>query len=649
MPVKYILVVLWLVVFSVQSFSQKFARGADIGWLSEMEDVGRTFYNDNGTEQDVLDILSEHCINSIRLRVWVDPENGGDYCGKADVLAQAKRASDKGFRIMIDFHYSDNWADPGKQYKPASWGTYNTSQLTQAVYDHTYDVLNELKKIGVAPEWVQIGNETNNGMLWDDGRASQHMNNYAAFVSSGNKAAKAVFPNSITIVHVANGWDNDLFRWNIGGLLSNGAQFDAIGMSLYPDPDDWRTMTANCLSNMHDMVSRYNKPIVISEIGMSWSYETEAKAFVEDIIEKNQSLGAKGLGVFWWEPQSYDWNGYDKGAWNPTSKRPTVALDGFMTNCANTDCNGVENGTAFIDDCGACVEGNTGLSACAPVEVNFTVDMTGADVSNGVYITGDMTATGGNWSIVPLNQIKPNIYATSFSLYPETQGGYYFLNADDWNARETVPAECIGYYTADRGYRIPTADTTFFSVWSSCEQKLDCNNTPNGTAYFDDCNVCVGGNTGLVACAVQEIPVKAGWNLISINVRPNDTSIASVFSGLELLLVKNMDSYWMSSQPEIFNSLQTITPGEAYLVKMNENAVLSLSGTPLTDYQFAPLSNNSWKLIGCPFQTETEITDYFNSTNCSIIKGSDGFWIPDGTTNGIEYLKPGKGYFIKKD
>ncbi len=201
-----------------------FARAADVGWLSQMESQGRLFYDEAGNQKDCLQFLQEHCMNTIRLRVWVNPTGG--WCGKADVIAQAVRAKNMGFRILIDFHYSDSWADPGKQNKPAAWTGYNFTQLTQAVSLHTNDVLTGLQAAGVTPEWVQVGNETNDGMLWEDGRASTNMANFAKLVDTGYGAVKAVFPSAKVIVHISNGYDNALFRWIFDGLKANGARWD---------------------------------------------------------------------------------------------------------------------------------------------------------------------------------------------------------------------------------------------------------------------------------------------------------------------------------------------------------------------------------------------------------------------------------------
>lgn len=334
----FLIAILFITLISPGANAQ-LARGADVGWLSEMEDAGRIWRDSTGITRNLFDILDDYCINSIRLRVWVNPTGG--WSGKQDVIALAKRAVSKGYRLMIDFHYSDSWADPGKQNKPAAWASYSVTQLGKAVFDHTTDVLTGLKAENITPEWVQVGNETNNGMLWPEGQASTNMANYALFVNRGYEAVKAVFPSSKVIVHVSNGYDNALFRWNIGGLVTNNAKFDVIAMSMYPNtPQEWQTYASQTLTNMKDMVSRYNKEIMISEIGLPVSASKEAKLLVEQVIRNLQNLPLqKGLGIFWWEPQAYNWKGYDKVAWNSSSGsqayQPTEAMKGFKLNCEN--------------------------------------------------------------------------------------------------------------------------------------------------------------------------------------------------------------------------------------------------------------------------------------------------------------------------
>jgi arabinogalactan endo-1,4-beta-galactosidase len=314
-----------------------FVNGADVSWISEMDSRGYKWYNSAGVQQDVLTILKGYNISAVRLRVWVNPSGGWN--GQTDTVNKAVRAMNAGMQVMIDFHYSDSWADPGQQTKPAAWSTHGISQLYSDVYNHTQSVLNALKAAGVTPTWVQVGNETDDGMLWEDGRASTHISQFAGLITSGHNAVKSVFPSAITIVHISRGYDNARFRSMFDRLTANNAKFDAIGISLYPSSTNWSTLNSQCYSNMLDMKARYNKPCVICEIGMDYTQASACKSFISDLVAKSKAAGA--LGVFYWEPQVYNW-GYNKGAWG-TDGRPTIALEGFGT--AST---GGGTGSTFI-------------------------------------------------------------------------------------------------------------------------------------------------------------------------------------------------------------------------------------------------------------------------------------------------------------
>lgn len=322
-----------------------FAKGADVSWLTEMEAAGYKFYNDSGNQEDLFTILKEHGINAIRLRIWVNPSDG--WCNQEDVLAKAKRAANAGMNIMIDFHYSDTWADPSNQKKPSAWANDTTiDELCTHLYNHTITFLTALKSTGVTPKWVQVGNETNAGMLFgyydnssrayvSDGsldltNLNNHFSEYAQLVTTGYNAVKSVFPDCLVVVHLSNGYDNSLYQWNIGGLVKQGAKFDVIGMSLYPSTGNWSSYARQCLSNMNDMVSRYGKKVMICETGMDCTAAATCKSFLLDLIKKVNSVsGGNGLGVFYWEPECYDWKGYTMGAWGSDGK-PTVALDAFL-------------------------------------------------------------------------------------------------------------------------------------------------------------------------------------------------------------------------------------------------------------------------------------------------------------------------------
>jgi arabinogalactan endo-1,4-beta-galactosidase len=303
-------------------------KGADVSWLTQMEASGYKFYNAAGTAMDCMQLLQSLGIGVIRLRVWVNPAGGWN--NTADVIAKAVRARRLGLRVLIDFHYSDTWADPGHQAKPAAWAAYDLPTLVSTVGAYTKSVLDSLKAAGVVPSWVQVGNETNDGMLWPEGKASTNMAGFSALVSAGYKAVKAVSDTIKVIVHISNGYDNSLFRWMFDGLQANNAQWDIIGMSLYPSATNWSSYNASCLANMNDMVSRYHKPVMVVEVGMPVDPAGVCQSFLTDLIHKVRAVtGGNGLGVFYWEPECYNnWQGYGLGAFDNTGK-PTVAMNAF--------------------------------------------------------------------------------------------------------------------------------------------------------------------------------------------------------------------------------------------------------------------------------------------------------------------------------
>lgn len=320
-------------VFLLQSAFSTAApvKGADVSWTSEIEANGHSYFNRSGVKKDIFAIMKEQGMTAARFRVWVNPAQGW-YNGTQDVVAKAQRAKAAGLSVMIDFHYSDSWADPGKQTKPAAWSGYTFQQLMDAVWNSTRYTLQALKDVGVTPLWVQVGNETNNGMLWNDGKANPNMKNYAWLTNTGYNATKSIFPNAQVIVHLANCWDNANFRWIFDGLKANGAQWDIIGASDYPTTKSgtsWQTVNSMCLSNLNDMVSRYGKGVMITEIGVPWD-NSSAQTIVKDMITKvGQVSGGKGLGVFYWEPDSNpSWYGYTMGGMDNNWKA-TAVWDAF--------------------------------------------------------------------------------------------------------------------------------------------------------------------------------------------------------------------------------------------------------------------------------------------------------------------------------
>jgi arabinogalactan endo-1,4-beta-galactosidase len=319
---------LLLLLSSSREVMAQFANGADVSWLPQMEDAGYVFKNSLGIQENCLQILKEKGINALRFRVWVNPQDG--YNGKKYVTQEAQIADSMGFKIMLDFHLSDTWADPGHQTKPAAWVNDSFSQLLQDVYNYVYDILDTLKSISVVPAWVQIGNEVGNGMLWPDGKAPSNMSNFAQLIESGYNAVKAVDSTTQVIVHLEDGHNDALFREIFDGLKNNGAKWDIIGMSVYPYWANlsWEVDDSLALITMKDMISRYSTKVMVCEAGYLYNQAAQAKDYLVDLIKKTKSVG--GLGVFYWEPESYNWQGYQLGAWDPTTKEPTAALDAFL-------------------------------------------------------------------------------------------------------------------------------------------------------------------------------------------------------------------------------------------------------------------------------------------------------------------------------
>ena len=327
-------------VFAAETITNTtFANGVDVSWLTQMEAGGRKFYNAAGTQTECMALLKSIGMNSIRLRVWVNPTDG--WCNAQDMLIKAIRANNLGMRIMIDFQYSDSWADPSNQTKPAAWSTLSFADLKTAVATHTTDVLNQLKVNNITPEWVQVGNETSNGMLWEDGKASTNMANYAALTNAGYNAVKAVFPTTKVVVHINNAYNISLFQWIFKGLKDNGGKWDVIGMSVYPPwyttANDWANCNIATLATMNNMVSTYGCEVMVVECGMSWDSPAACKSFLTDLIAKTKSVsGGKGTGVFYWEPESYlNYSNYSLGAFDNSGK-PTIALDAFKTQTETT-------------------------------------------------------------------------------------------------------------------------------------------------------------------------------------------------------------------------------------------------------------------------------------------------------------------------
>lgn len=313
-----------------------FAKGADISWLPQMEATGYVFYDENGQEEDCFKILKDHGINAIRLRTFVDPSDDpfSGHCSKDETVAMAVRAQEWGMRVMINFHYSDSWADPGKQHKPKAWEGHDFPTLCNDLYDYTFDVMTALKNAGVTPEWVQVGNEIPGGMIYPEG-STDNWPQLVQLINKGYEAIKAVSPQSKVILHIDQGNNNERFRWWFDNAEANGAQYDMIGLSYYPywleGHPDYTESIDDLGANLNDMASRYNKDVMVVEVG---GIDTMAQNTYDMLIAVQKKVkevpGGKGLGIFYWEPEGVrSWSKYPLSAWGDDGK-PTLAMKAFL-------------------------------------------------------------------------------------------------------------------------------------------------------------------------------------------------------------------------------------------------------------------------------------------------------------------------------
>ncbi len=347
-----------------------FVKGADISWVTEMERQGDKFFNARGEERECTALMKEMGLEAIRLRVWVDPKEHDNWCNQEDLVVKAKRAAALGMDVMVDFHYSDWWADPGQQHKPAAWKGLSVEQLRQAIAGHTKDVLSALKTAGVTPKWVQVGNEIRPGMLWDEearlsgaswdikanevkemGWTSTEVKypknwaNLGTFIATGYDAVKEVFADAIVIVHLDNGYDNGLYTWFFDELKKHGGKWDMIGMSIYPfwtmeeHPEYTAEKTiTDCIANIRAVSARYGCDVMIVETGMECADDNgqlaaeavlqEGKTLLARLIkESRENTGGRCKGVFYWEPECKPGK-YRLGAFTDDG-RPTAIMEAF--------------------------------------------------------------------------------------------------------------------------------------------------------------------------------------------------------------------------------------------------------------------------------------------------------------------------------
>jgi len=306
----------------------KFIKGADVSFIPQIEDNGGVF-KDEGIQTDPLKIFADHGFNFIRLKLWHAPEE--NYNSLEKILLLAKRIKEQGCGFLLNFHYSDTWADPGHQTKPVAWQNISFDALKDSLYDYTKKVIRSLYDQGTTPEMVQIGNEINSGILWNDGRVGgnydSNWENFAALMKEAIRGVRESCSSGDSIkimIHFGGAGNNSGNRWFFDNLLSQGVKFDIIGLSYYPW---WHGMLSQVRSNMNDLANRYNKDIIIVETAYPWTLQwfdgkhniigqqdqlhdgypasvSGQASFIRDLMRMIRQTGdGRGKGIFYWAPE----------------------------------------------------------------------------------------------------------------------------------------------------------------------------------------------------------------------------------------------------------------------------------------------------------------------------------------------------------
>ncbi|MCC3376407.1 glycosyl hydrolase 53 family protein [Cohnella sp. REN36] len=332
-----------------------FTVGMDVSFLDEVEEAGGVYFDRDGRKADLLQVLQERGTTAIRLRLWNDPPGG--YCNLERTISVARRIKALGLGFLLDFHYSDRWADPANQRKPAAWAALNEAALREAVRDYTRDALTALLRADAAPDTVQIGNEITPGMLWDDGRVDGDRDTdaqwakLAGLVRAGMDGAREALPDVRIMIHIDRGGDLDASERFFDRLGAYGiADFDCIGLSYYPW---WHGTLDDLRRTLNGLALRYGKPINVVETAYPWTLdkregldfivhdaaqlpeayspteEGQARCLRDFVRVVRETPGGLGDGYYWWEP-----------AWTPVKPMWSVGHGNNWSNLTLVDFEG---------------------------------------------------------------------------------------------------------------------------------------------------------------------------------------------------------------------------------------------------------------------------------------------------------------------
>ncbi len=484
-------------IFSGSAASQGFYFGHDLSYVNQIEDCGAVF-RENGVPKDVYSIFADHGSNLVRVRLWVGPSWWQDslqqpegvnphYNDLEDVKKTISRAKNAGMKVMLGLQYSDFWADPGRQLIPRGWlgVAYSLPDLKDSVYHYTRRVLLELESEGLMPEFVKVGNENNGGILQhipeeggykavssvSDGW-SRHAELFNAAIEAVREVGAAATVDPRIVLHFSNRLSGQV--WNYNNIISHGVtDFDIMGISYYYA---WHGASIGELeSTLRNMIRTYpGYEVMVVETGYLWTTENfdtlgniinvpdpqylpvipeKQLEYLVDFARAVRSAG--GIGVIFWEP-----------AWVSTPCRTPWGIGSSHDHVAFFDP--VHNN--FMDKGGGKWCDPVYYTDLDAVKVTFRIDMTGIDVSKGVFVSGSWSGSTGE--IYPMASEGNGIYSYFTYLSEGSEGVFYFLNDTTPDALEPVPESCEHPESGGRDYLIGDSPVTYNISWADCGDPL---------------------------------------------------------------------------------------------------------------------------------------------------------------------------------
>lgn len=464
--------------------AQNFYLGVDLSYVNELEDCGTKYYNGEN-QVDPYAQLESIGANIVRLRLWHNP-SWTNYSNLEDVKKSIARAKAQGMAVLLDFHYSDFWTDPGRQWRPEAWNDIeDDGVMGDSVYQYTYETLNTLATEGLLPDIVQLGNETNgNSLIRRSGEGISgkspglfpvNWERQIAIFDKGNEAVQKINRDSSfsikTLIHIAQ---PENAEWWFREAFEKGLEeFDIIGISYYPQYSSYDPRQIG--ESISDWKKKYNKEVMIVEIAFPWTtgfndsapnlygngsrIDTYGNSFSQ---EKQRDFMTEltyivkesgGLGVVYWEP-----------AWVSSSCKTYWATGSNVENSALFDFNNkLHVGADFLS-----YDYEVMPKGLREKNVTFIVDMTGVNTENGVYVTGSFT--GINWRLEEMSLDEKGLYVFTTKIPGRTRGSYVFYNDTTWNTsdKEDVPTSCAKIEGGFRRFLIMDNEETYYFAWESC-------------------------------------------------------------------------------------------------------------------------------------------------------------------------------------